>query len=230
MKTNKAFENFLLKHGVVGFKEEGFTLKSGKTSYWYANFRNLSKTNQSLGKTADFVVKFLLEKKLITKNIDAVIGVPEGATLLGNRVSEVLIKKGLITDMLYSLRVKEKDHGDSANRFWTNGNIPRRVVVLEDVTTTGGSVLELVDKLRKRGIVVRAVVGLLNRQQLDKGKSVVEKMRKKKIRYVSLTDASLVLPLAIKKFPARKRDDLSRKIQNEYLKEYKVGKKVPINL
>lgn len=224
------FEKFLLKHGVVGFKEEGFTLKSGKTSYWYANFRNLSKTNKTLEETADFVVKFLIKNKLLTKNIDAILGVPEGATLLGNKVSELLIKKKLLPDIIYSLRVKEKKHGDSANRFWTNGNIPKRVIVLEDVTTTGGSVLELVEKLKKEGIMVSRVVGLLNRQQLDRGKSVVDKMKQKKIRYDSLTDASLILPIALKEFPIRKRDDIAQKIQKEYLKEYKVLKKVPINL
>jgi len=201
---------------VVGFKEESFTLKSGKISYWYANFRNLSKTNKTLGETAQFVIQFLVEKKLLTKNIDAVIGVPEGATLLGTRISELLIKKGLIKDTLYSRRVKEKMHGDSSNRFWTNGNVPKRVVILEDVTTTGGSVFELVEKLRKERVLVTAVVGLLNRQQLDKGKSVIQKMKEKKIRYLSLTDASLVLSAAFRSFPVKERAKVIKKIAVEY--------------
>ncbi len=228
LRSNR-FNDFLISENVIGFNKDVFTFKSGKTSCWYVNGRNIAKDVRSLEITANFVLNFLKEKKLINKTVDAVIGVPEGATLHGLKISEKLIMSEMIKDRVYCLRVKEKAHGDVANKFWINGNVPKKVIIFEDTMTTGGSVLRLVDKLRVMGVKICAVISLVNRCQLDhEHKSVVQKMKEHKLRYYSLTDASSVLPYIIKKLPARSQGPIVERIKAEYLAEYGDESRIPV--
>ena len=112
----KRLLNFLLKLGVVGFNPNGFTLKSGKTSFWYANFRNTTQRLIYLEQTADIVFSFLNSIDTLPK-FDAILGVPEGGTLLGLELQRLAIKKNIVDDNIFSFRIKPKGHGDPANRF-----------------------------------------------------------------------------------------------------------------
>ena len=214
----KGFEDFLIEHGVLAFHDQPITFKSGIASRWYINCRRLSQNLSLLDQTAGYVVSFLKNRHLV-ENIDAVLGVPEGATELGNAVSRLLIKEGLTpSDKLYFIRVKPKEHGDPANRFWVNGNIPARVIVLEDVTTTGGSAIGFVRALREAGTQVVAVVGLVNRLHVVNGKTVLESFAEAGIPYHSLTTAEKLLPPFLATFPDTARKEVESIINAEYVK------------
>lgn len=218
MSAGNRFEDFLIEHGVLAFHDQPVTFKSGIQSRWYINCRRLSQTLGLVEESAQHVVSFLKEQKLL-ENVDAVIGVPEGATELGNATSRLLIKEGLVSsDKLYFIRVKPKEHGDPANRFWVNGNIPSRIVVLEDVTTTGDSAIEFVKKLREAGTQVSAAVGLVNRLHRVNGKTVIESFAEAAIPYYSLTTAEKLLPPFLATFPESERKEVEAIINAEYVK------------
>lgn len=215
--TETSFEEFLIQHGVVGFHDEPVTFKSGIQSRWYVNCRRLSQRLPVLEESADYVIKFLRNENLMD-NVDVVLGVPEGATELGNAVSRALIRESALnSDKLFLFRVKPKEHGDPANRFWINGNVPGRVIVFEDVTTTGGSAIEFVKKLREAGTEVAATVGLVNRLHRFEGKTVVESFAEAAIPYHSLTTAEKLLPAFLMTFPDNEREEIKKIIDAEYI-------------
>jgi orotate phosphoribosyltransferase len=72
------FIDFALNNEVVGFGK--VTLKSGRDSYWYANWRKVSNDVYGIGKLADYVINFTLDLEIGPRNF---MGVPEGATKLG---------------------------------------------------------------------------------------------------------------------------------------------------
>ena len=217
---NPAFVDFLLEQNVAGYKPEGITLKSGKISHWYANCRVLSQTQTTLTATSVFVAHFLKENNLLN-GIDAIFGVPEGAAPLGHAVTSACIAEGLLpNDTLYFFRGKAKEHGDPANRFWVNGNVPKTALVIEDVTTTGGSALAFVQKLRDAGVTVQHIVGLINRQQLHEGKTVAEHCTALQCAYHPLTDASALLPRIIERADVAVRALMQKQLSEEYTEEY----------
>jgi orotate phosphoribosyltransferase len=64
----------------------------------------------------------------------------------------------------FSIRKTRKDHGIAQ---WVEGDLPQgaRVVVIDDVATTGGSTIKAIERARENGLeVVRAVV-LVDRQE-----------------------------------------------------------------
>ncbi len=73
----------------------------------------------------------------------------------------------------FSVRKAAKDHG--ATR-WLEGSARRgdTVVVVEDVITSGGSVIEAVKKCREEGLRVLRAVVLVDREE-DDGRARVER-------------------------------------------------------
>ena len=74
-------------------------------------------------------------------------------------------QKGRPLPALY-VRKEPKDHGSQAPRRRRHARITAghaRVVVLEDVITTGGSTLKAVEKLGQAGVKVVGVVALVDR-------------------------------------------------------------------
>ena len=63
------------------------------------------------------------------------------------------------------IRKEAKGHGTQA---WIEGPLPKegtKITVLEDVTTTGGSAIKAVEKLREAGYVVDRVVTIIDREE-----------------------------------------------------------------
>ncbi len=87
------------------------------------------------------------------KDVDVIAGVATGAIAYGMMVAEVL---GL--PYVY-VRPKPKDHGTGSQ---VEGDLPEkaRVVVVEDLISTGGSSLAAVDALQKAGANVLGMVAI----------------------------------------------------------------------
>ncbi len=94
---------------------------------------------------------------------DAVAGVELGGCPLASAVSLVSFVRGRPLDAFY-VRKESKDHGSRKLVEGDKSLRPHvRVVILEDVITTGGSTLKAVDKLRAAGADVVGVVALVDR-------------------------------------------------------------------
>ncbi|PKM92259.1 MAG: hypothetical protein CVU81_01395 [Euryarchaeota archaeon HGW-Euryarchaeota-1] len=194
------FNDFVIKSGIIGFFKEPIKLKSGRMSNWYVNWRNVSEDVGGIDKLSDFVTGFIKAHKL---KPDCIYGVPEGATKLGiitqykwTKMQPDYSEKKYVLPMG---RGKIKGHGDPKDRYFV-GVPSGNVVVLEDVTTTGGSLINTLKSLMLlRGVKVIAAIGLTNRNKVrDDGKSVGGAIAEIGAKYYSMSNASELLPLLIK--------------------------------
>jgi orotate phosphoribosyltransferase len=94
---------------------------------------------------------------------DGVAGVALGGCPLASAVALTAALRGLAWDALY-VRKEPKDHG-TAKRIEGRVGGARRVALVEDVITTGGSSLAAVGALRDEGYTVLGVLALVDRQE-----------------------------------------------------------------
>ena len=92
------------------------------------------------------------------------------------------------------VRPKPKEHG-LGNQIEGEYNEGQKVVVIEDLVSTGKSSLQVVDVLQKEGLQVEGMVSIFN-YQFDAGKSAFEQAG---IDLISLTDYSTLLTVAEQK-------------------------------
>lgn len=195
------FNRFVVENRVVGFFDQPIKLKSGRTSNWYVNWRTVSGDAFLLDRLADFLIDFTRDAGLAP---DAFYGVPEGATKLGIIATYKWARHapgfGPGSHALPMGRGRPKEHGVPEDRFFLTA--PRgRIVVVEDVTTTGQSLLASLDQLREVDCEVLAAVGLTNRmERRDDGASVEEAVQQKGVPYLELSRATEFLPAAYREF------------------------------
>ncbi|MFW9950793.1 MAG: hypothetical protein ACFFKA_11800 [Candidatus Thorarchaeota archaeon] len=189
------FFNFILKNNVIGFFDNPLQLKSGRQSHWYVNWRNIAEDVFLIDQLTEFIISFVKYLKL---KPTCFYGVPEGATKLGIILQYKWafynkdIKPGMFC--LTMGRGKPKDHGDIKDKFFL-GYPKGDVVIIEDVTTTGNSLIETIDLLSKMNIKILATIGLTNRNEIrDDGRSVIEAIQSKKISYYAMSNALELLP------------------------------------
>lgn len=104
--------------------------------------------------------------------LEAIAGVELGGCPLASAASLVSFQKGTPRDAVY-VRKDAKDHGSKRLLEGDTRLAPgATIVILEDVTTTGGSTLKAVAKLRDAGYVVKRVVTLVDR--LEGGREAIE--------------------------------------------------------
>ena len=202
----KKFLAFILDNGVVGFFDKPVMLKSGRKSNWYVNWRTVTSDVFLTDKLSDFLLAFVGDLDL---KHDGFFGVPEGATKIAIissykwAKSQQGYKAG--SHRLSMGRGKPKEHGAPKDKYFV-GEPHENVIVIEDVTTTGGSLISTIDYIRQAGSNVVAAVGLTNRMELDDSKkSVADAVAAKGVKYYSMSEAADILPEAIRRFkPAAK--------------------------
>jgi orotate phosphoribosyltransferase len=213
MWEEEKFFDFILRNKVIGFFKEPIKLKSGRTSYWYVNWRNIAEDVFLLDELTNFLINF-------TQNLglkpDCFYGVPEGATKLGILTQYKWAKKqvdyGQNAYPLSMGRGKPKEHGDPKDKYFLG--VPKgNLVIIEDVTTTGGSLLEAIDKLLDLNVTIDAAIGLTNRNEIrDDGKSVEDVVKEKGINYHAMSNALDLLPRL------SPEDDIARHVENYFQK------------
>ncbi len=211
------FKEFIINNDIIGFFKEPIKLKSGRLSYWYVNWRNVAEDVFSLDQLTDFLISFVINLGL---EPDCFYGVPEGATKLGiltqfKWAKSKNLKKG--SHILPMGRAKPKEHGDPKDKYFLG--VPKgKVVILEDVTTTGGSLLETIDKLKQLNIEIIAAIGLTNRNELrDDKKSVEQIVSEKGIKYHAMSNAFDLIPKVFNKL--QPGEEIAKQIEN-YFREY----------
>lgn len=211
-----AYNRFLIRNNAVGFSEEPIQLKSGRLSHWYANLRNLTDSVRMKDTLVRFVLDCVDSKGL---KPDFFYGVPEGATKLALFLTDEYAKRKDSDSPLVLGRGRPKEHGKPEDRFFV-GSVPAgsRVIVIEDVTTTGSSLLSAIEALKLAGVEIIAAIGLVNRMELcDDGKSVEQKVNDTGVKYLAMSDALALLPLAAEQ---QKPDSKTRKAVEEYFNRH----------
>lgn len=213
--NQQEFNQFILANNIVGFFETPITLKSGRLSYWYVNWRNVAEDVFLSDQLADYIMAFVEDSGL---QPDCFYGVPEGATKLGIIAQYKWVKNspnyGPGSHVLAMGRGKPKEHGEPKDRFFLG--LPKgKIVILEDVTTTGSSLLETIDNLKQVESQIIAAIGLTNRMELRNDRtSVKEAVEAKGVPYLQMSNALEILPLAYQKL--KPREEIAKKVEEEF--------------
>ncbi|HSI32642.1 MAG: orotate phosphoribosyltransferase [Phycisphaerae bacterium] len=129
-----------------------FTLRSGRKSSYYLDkyrFETQPDVLRGLG-------KLLAEK--VTPDIDRLAGPELGAVALAAAAAMECGKPFVL------IRNRKKDYG-TGKQIEGVLNKGEKVLIIEDVLTTGGQVLESVQSLRDAGAIVDRVVAIIDRQE-----------------------------------------------------------------
>ncbi|MBD1836002.1 orotate phosphoribosyltransferase [Cyanobacteria bacterium FACHB-472] len=142
----------------LAYKEGDFVLSSGQRSSYYINGKQV--TLHPEGALA--IGRILLS--LLPMDTQAVAGLTLGADPIVTAVSVVSAYEKRSLPALI-IRKEAKGHGTKA--YIEGPDLPAgaKVVVLEDVVTTGQSALKAVERLRDAGYSVDEVISLVDRQQ-----------------------------------------------------------------
>lgn len=137
-------------------------LASGATSTIYFNMKPTM-----LDARGALLIGLLVLDKIEPMQVSMVGGLEMGAVPLATAVAAVSAAKAEPVSAFF-VRKEAKDHGtqsliEGLSRDETMEG--RRVVILEDVTTTGGSALKAVEAVRAEGAQVVAVITVLDRQE-----------------------------------------------------------------
>lgn len=191
----ESFYDFILTNNVIGFYKQPVKLKSGRMSPYYVNWRIISEDVYLLDQLTDFLLLYVEYLKISPNSF---YGVPEGATKLGIIMQYKWAKKsqnyrsGSFT--LSMGRGKQKNHGELKDR-WYLGVPKGDVVILEDVTTTGGSLIQTIEQLQLMNINVIGCIALTNRNEIrEDGKSVDQVISEKGVRYYAMSSIIDLLP------------------------------------
>jgi orotate phosphoribosyltransferase len=143
------------------FEKKRVVLASGKESDFFIDCKQTILTAEGHALVGELMFGMLED----LPECQAVAGVELGGCPLASAVSLVSHQKGRDLPALY-VRKQQKDHGSAKLVEHDKALFPGiRVVLLEDVITTGGSSLKAVSALRAAGADVVGVGALVDRQE-----------------------------------------------------------------
>jgi len=118
-------------------------------------------------------------------------------------------------------RGKVKNHGKLKDMYFLG--VPKgRTIVIEDVTTTGESLVMTIDNLLKIDVPVIAAIGLTDRNEVrDDGKSVEKIIEERNIPYYAMSNALDLLPEVYERMQP---DEIIARRVEEYFEKYGVEK------
>jgi len=143
----------LSETGAVAFGE--FTLTSGQKSNYYVDIKKAITNSSLLKKITSHMMTKIREEGI---QADVVAGVELGAIPL-------VVALALEMDLPFlMIRKKDRTHG-TGKRFEGKLTEGQKVLLVEDVTTTGGSVVGAVNALREAGGIVDYCLVVVDRDQ-----------------------------------------------------------------
>jgi len=131
-----------------------FTLKNGTTTNTYIDLRKLTSFPSLIYEIAMELTKFYLPN---TNDFDIICGTPYGAVPIATIISQILDKP------LIMLRKEAKTYG-TKKLIEGNYNKNDRVLLIEDVITSGSSVKEAENKLQNEDLIIADIWHIVNRQ------------------------------------------------------------------
>ncbi|PZU39978.1 MAG: orotate phosphoribosyltransferase [Microbacterium sp.] len=135
-----------------------FTLSSGKKASYYVDMRRLTLDHRA----APTIGRLVLDLIDSIPDVVAVGGLTLGADPIANAVMHESVRAGRPLDA-FVVRKEPKDHG--RGRQIEGADVAgKRVVVVEDTSTTGQSALKAVEVLRREGAEVVAVAVIVDRK------------------------------------------------------------------
>lgn len=135
-----------------------FTLASGKTSNYYFNCKPTTLDPEGMNLIGGIIFQMLADA-----DVTATGGLTLGADALANALAVISYQQGKPIKA-FIVRKDVKDHGTkSAIEGGVQGG--ERVVILDDVITTGGSTITAIEKAKGAGLVIDRVIALIDREE-----------------------------------------------------------------
>ncbi|MDE1869759.1 MAG: hypothetical protein KGH71_02115 [Candidatus Micrarchaeota archaeon] len=237
-----SFNRSILTNNLVGFYEQPKELASGRVSNFFIRWKEMYNNYNLIKSTIKFTLGFINEMGLEPMSI---LGVPEGmnpfaaSTQLSYIAGKSSMEQSKYT--VASIRKIPKVHGHPLDKYFI-GAPKEPIVLVEDVTTTGISVLQSMLHVKLAGLKVDFVVSLTDRMERPPilGTDYYERVRKysdtlnslmntrgEKLnppdvatavqlagaKYFSMSDVSQLLA------PAAKRAKISAAVREKVIKE-----------
>ena len=153
MNSRDALKEEILKKAVVHGK---VILSSGKEADYYVDLRRVTLDSTAAPLVGDVMLDLVKDWEF-----DAVGGLTLGADPVATAMMHIAAQKGKKIDS-FVVRKAEKAHG-LQRRIEGPDVKGKRVVAVEDTSTTGGSVLTAVEALREAGAIVVGVAVIVER-------------------------------------------------------------------
>jgi orotate phosphoribosyltransferase len=138
------------------------TLASGRKSHYYFNLKPTMLDAEGAALLAELTLDSLEGER-----IDYVGGLEMGAVPIAGAIAQLSYLRGKPISAFF-VRKKPKEHGAKLS---IEGLAPgetltgKRVVVVEDVTTTGGSAMKAIERVREAGAEVVLVLTMVDREE-----------------------------------------------------------------
>ena len=209
------FNQFIIENDIIKIFDTPIQLKSGKQSHVYINWRQVASDPFLMNRLTDFVIHF---SHRITRDIDTFFGVPEGATPLGLLTQFKYAQMHDYSKGSHALsigRAKPKEHGDPSDRYFI-GKPNGVTAVLEDVTTTGGSLISCIEQLKACNVNAPIAIGLTNREHPSSSQSIKKTLHDLSVSYYAMSTATELIQTLLDTNPP------STKIKDAIKKEYQL--------
>lgn len=145
--------NRMISLGLAKFQpEKPFTLASGAESPWYFDVKSALMFRETR-KTISDILNMRVENNVVA-------GGPANAAYL-------LVSQLYFTERCFVVRKAEKDHGIVGKIDGWPPNKGDSVVLLEDVITTGGSLLPAIKYVEEREANLKAIIVVVDRNEND---------------------------------------------------------------
>jgi len=175
-KIDKAKQGLFRLIKSKAYREGRFKLSSGKISNYYIDCRKITLASEGAYLAALLILDIIKGRK-----IDAIGGPTIGADPIIGAVCVLSLTKYNKPVKAFLVRKTVKSHGTKRQIEGPTLKKGFRVVIVDDVATTGGSLVEAVSCLRKKGIKVDKVIVLVDRNEGAK-----EKLKKLNCNFTSI--------------------------------------------
>ncbi len=175
MTYKQQFIKFMVNNGVLKFGE--FTLKSGRKAPYFINTGNY-KSGAQLSRLGDYYAQCIADNGIEAQTLvgPAYKGIPLAVT------TAVSLFKNHGKDLNYCFDRKEvKDHGEGGLFVGKQLEDGEKIIIIEDVMTSGKALRELLPKLKQTANVeIAGMVISVDRMErgLDSGLSAVQEVYK----------------------------------------------------
>jgi orotate phosphoribosyltransferase len=162
-------KQLILQHAFQYSEEATFKLVSGGTSRFYFNCKKVTLDPEGM-----VLIGNLIFQAIRDLNVQAIGGLTLGADPIANAVAySSWIHQQPIQSFV--VRKKQKEHG-TASLIEGKVRAGDRVVVVDDVVTTGGSTLQAVAACREAQLDVARVVVLVDRQEMNGRENILKEV------------------------------------------------------
>ena len=153
MEFVKEFATFLHQNGIIKFGD--FTLASGKKSSYYVDLRLVPSYPHQFRRMIKHLQN-LISEQIGFDNIDSVASVPTGGLVIASSLAYELVKP------LVYVRSQAKEYGTGklVEGIVKSGS---KILLVDDVATTGGSVINGIKELKKAGAKISDAYVIVNR-------------------------------------------------------------------